>query len=147
MKGIGFISEATYDNPMIYELLLDMAWTTEKIDLDSWLDDYVVRRYGTDSHNARDAWNILLNSVYRRSGNTTQVIATSNPSLNKYNLPYSSRELDRALELLFADYDKLSQSEAYRYDLTEIMRQVVNNYAVVKPSMVKMKAAGLLTEK
>ena len=137
MKGIGFISEATYDNPMIYELLLDMAWTTEKIDLDSWLDDYVVRRYGTDSHNARDAWNILLNSVYRRSGNTTQVIATSSPSLNKYNLPYSSRELDRALELLFADYDRLSQSEAYRYDLTEIMRQVVNNYAVVKLGELK----------
>ena len=100
MKGIGFISEATYDNPMIYELLLDMAWTTEKIDLDSWLDDYVVRRYGTNSHNARDAWNILLNSVYRRSGNTTQVIATSSPSLNKYNLPYSSRELAKISSFL-----------------------------------------------
>ena len=132
MKGIGFISEATYDNPMIYELLLDMAWQQDTIDLDDWLDEYVLRRYGDYSESAREAWDILLKTVYSRSGKTTDVIARSDPSLVQYGLPYTASELEEALELLYKDYDKLSASEAYRYDLTEIMRQVVNNYAVVR---------------
>ena len=132
MKGIGFISEATYDNPMIYELLLDMAWQQDTIDLDDWLDEYVLRRYGDYSESAGEAWDILLKTVYSRSGKTTDVIARSDPSLVQYGLPYTASELEEALELLYKDYDKLFASEAYRYDLTEIMRQVVNNYAVVR---------------
>lgn len=59
MKGIGFISEASYDNPVAYDMLYDMAWTDTAVDVDEWLDNYVVRRYGAESESARKAWKEL----------------------------------------------------------------------------------------
>ena len=130
MKGIGIISEATYDNPVIYDLIFDMAWTEETQDIDGWLDDYVLRRYGAYSMSARKAWDLLEQTVYHRSGNTAQVMAALPENVGRTSLPYNPQLLERAFELLLEDFDLLSASEAYRYDLTEIMRQMVNNYAV-----------------
>ena len=130
MKGIGIISEATYDNPVIYDLIFDMAWTEETQDIDGWLDDYVLRRYGAYSMSAREAWDLLEQTIYHRSGNTAQVMAALPENVGRTSLPYNPQLLERAFELLLEDFDLLSASEAYRYDLTEIMRQMVNNYAV-----------------
>ncbi len=130
MKGIGIISEATYDNPVIYDLIFDMAWTEETQDIDGWLDDYVLRRYGAYSMSAREAWDLLEQTVYHRSGNTAQVMAALPENVGRTSLPYNPQLLERAFELLLEDFDLLSASEAYRYDLTEIMCQMVNNYAV-----------------
>lgn len=44
LAGIGIISEATYDNPMIYDLIFDLAWAEEDFDLDQWISDYLIRR-------------------------------------------------------------------------------------------------------
>ena len=130
MKGIGIISEATYDNPVIYDLIFDMAWTEETQDIDGWLDDYVLRRYGAYSMSAREAWDLLEQTVYHRSGNTAQVMAALPENVGRTSLPYNPQLLERAFELLLEGFDLLSASEAYRYDLTEIMRQMVNNYTV-----------------
>lgn len=137
MKGLGFISEATYDNPLIYDLVFDLAWVTkEELNattpaefLSDWLDTWMTSRYGAYSESAREAWDILLETVYKSSGNPTQVILSTNPSLDSYGTSYSFDRLEKALELLYEDYDLLSQSECYRYDLTEVMRQIVSNYA------------------
>lgn len=129
MKGIGLISEATLDNPVVYQLLFDMAWYTEAVDLNGWIDDYVVRRYGASSENAREAWDILLANVYSRQGRSTQILATL-PEGVGYAYPSQNQlRLERALRLLLSDFDELSGSEAYLYDLSELMRQIVSNYA------------------
>ena len=136
MKGIGIISEATYDNPAIYELVFDMAWETEALDVDTWLDDYVVRRYGAESESAREAWAIIKDTVYDRSGNTSYTLARLPENVGSQGLPYVATDLEDAFKLLIEDYDVLSASEAYLYDLTEIMRQLVNNYAVLQYNKV-----------
>ncbi|MFQ8704957.1 MAG: alpha-N-acetylglucosaminidase TIM-barrel domain-containing protein [Thomasclavelia sp.] len=132
MKGIGIIAEAQYDNPVIYDLIWDMAWETEPIDIDDWLDSYVIRRYGAESENARKAWDLLEESVYRRSGNTPYTLARLPENVGTQSVGYNTEKLERALKLLLEDFDTLSSSEAYLYDLTEIMRQSVNNYAVAQ---------------
>lgn len=130
MKGIGFISEATYDNPVTYDLLCDMAWTDTEVDLDAWLDDYVLRRYGAHSESARKAWAELQKSVYNRQGNTGQIF-TSSPSMSRSpGTGHNAASLEKAINLLLRDYDKLSASEAYRYDLSELIRQHVSDYAI-----------------
>lgn len=129
MKGVGLISEATLDNPVVYQLLFDMAWYTESIDLDAWLDDYVVRRYGAQSESAREAWDILKTTVYNRQGNSTQIIARTPDNVGRTYPSQTQLRLEKALRLLIADFDLLSESEAYRYDLSELMRQIVSNYA------------------
>ena len=37
-------------------------------------------------------------------------------------------KVEKALKLLYEDFDLLSESECYRYDLSEIMRQIVSNH-------------------
>lgn len=132
MKGIGIISEATFDNPVIYDLIFDMAWETEEIDLDEWLDRYVIRRYGAESENAREAWNLLKKTIYNRSGNTAYTLARLPENVGAQSLPYNAQTVEKAFKLLLKDFNKLSASEGYRYDLTELMRQLVNNYGVVQ---------------
>ena len=140
MKGIGLISEATFDNPALYQILYDLTWVSEgTIDMEEWLDDYVVDRYGAESENAREAWKLLEETVYARGGHTSQVMASTGPKFAAYGVPYSSVKLEKALALLFKDFELLCGSESYMYDLTEIMRQVVNNYAVVE--LANLKAA------
>ena len=129
MKGIGLISEATLDNPVVYQLLFDMAWTTGAIDLDDWLDDYVIRRYGAESESARDAWDILKSNVYNRQGNSTQIIAKLPDNVGYAYPSQTELRLEAALRLLIKDFDLLCGSPAYLYDLTELMRQIVSNYA------------------
>lgn len=132
MKGIGIIPEATFDNPVIYDLIFDMAWETEAVDIDQWLDKYVVRRYGAESENAREAWDLLKKTIYNRSGNTTYTLARLPENVGSQSLPYNGQTVEKAFKLLLKDFETLSSSEAYLYDLTEIMRQLVNNFGVVQ---------------
>ena len=101
MKGIGLISEATFDNPALYQMLFDTTWVSEgTIDMDEWLDNYVEDRYGMVTENAREAWTLLEETVYARGGHTSQVMASTGPSLKTYGVPYSSVKLEKALALL-----------------------------------------------
>ena len=136
MKGIGLISEATYDNPFIYDLVFDMAWvsveelqaTTPKAFLKDWKDLWVTSRYGVDSENAKEAWDILIETLYSGSTSPSQIVLSKNPSLGSYGSRYNLSKVEKALKLLYEDFDLLSDSECYRYDLSEIMRQIVSNH-------------------
>ena len=136
MKGIGLISEATYDNPFIYDLVFDLAWvsleelqaTTPEAFLTNWKDLWVTSRYGVDSENAKEAWDILIDTLYSGSTSPSQIVLSKNPSLASYGSRYSFNKVEKALKLLYEDFDVLSQSECYRYDLSELMRQIVSNH-------------------
>jgi hypothetical protein len=132
MKGVGFISEATYDNPVVYNLLFEICWQDGEIDVNDWLDDYVVRRYGAYSESARKAWDILLDTVYSRTGNSGQIFTSTPSSRGSGGIAYKKGELEKALDLLLEDYDLLKDSDAYIYDLQEFGRQQVNDYAILK---------------
>lgn len=135
MQGIGIISEATYDNPIMYELIFDLAWADNSFDLNQWLDKYVRRRYGAISDNAKQAWKTMRNSNYNYGVRyTNELFGLKGKGPQDYgaqNIPYGAENLETAFKMLVNDYDKLKDSECYRYDLTEIMRQVISNYAVL----------------
>ena len=63
MVGLGIISEAQYDNPVMYDLIFDLAWASDDFDLNTWLNSYIERRYGGTSQNAKMAWQIMKESV------------------------------------------------------------------------------------
>lgn len=135
MQGIGIISEATHDNPVIYDLIFDLVWADSDFDLDQWLDSYVRRRYGAISDNARQAWKIMRKSNYDHGVRfTNELFGMKGKGPHNYatqNIPYGAENLEIAFKLLLNDFDKFKNSESYLYDLTEIMRQVVSNYAVM----------------
>ena len=137
LAGIGIISEATYDNPMIYDLIFDLAWADEDFDLDQWISDYLIRRYGGQSDNAEQAWELIKNANYDSGVRLTPELFGLRTggvpkNIGKKDIGYDAEDLENALRLLLEDFDRFSGSEGYLYDLSEIMRQICSNYTVLK---------------
>jgi hypothetical protein len=145
MKGIGITPEGTLLNPVNYDLFWEMAWETEAMDLDSWLESYIERRYGTIDDNLRQAWDILLDTAYSynkadgtykyHTGNNN-AITNMRPSLSpeivigSYDIAYDASEFEKVMDLLMEDYDELKDNECYIYDLVDVLRQTVANTEV-----------------
>ena len=141
MVGLGIISEATFDNPMVYDLIFDLAWADENFDLDKWMDNYIERRYGGISENAKLAWDLIKGANYSQGVRLTSELFGVRTggvprNIGKKSVGYNSADLENALRLLLSDFEQFKDSAGYRYDLTEIMRQVVSNYTLLKYSEV-----------
>lgn len=132
MCGIGMISEATYDNPMVYSLLFDLIFEDIE-DTDKWMKEYLNNRYGMINDDIYQAFKMIKENNYALGVRmidqvidirTSNVVKHKNYSFIHY--PYS--DLYESLRLLFKYYDELKDVEGYRYDLSEISRQLVCDY-------------------
>ena len=137
LSGIGVTPEGIEQNPALFELMLENVWRNTPNDAEAWVKDYAHRRYGKINHNANEAWHILLNTVYS-SGLTEggpESIIVARPTLKKTidrvltHLDYNPKKLFNAWELLINAADSLKQSDGYQYDLVDVTRQVLANYA------------------
>ncbi|WP_114938705.1 alpha-N-acetylglucosaminidase [Mucilaginibacter endophyticus] len=147
MRGIGVTPEGIEQNPALFALMLENVWRDTPIDADAWVANYAQRRYGQVNTQAGEAWHILLNSVY--SGGLTEggpeSIIVARPTLKKYidrvltKLDYHPMQLVKAWTLLINAADSLKQSDGFQYDLVDVTRQVLANYA--SPLQQKMAQA------
>ncbi|CAM8912675.1 unnamed protein product [Rhodiola kirilowii] len=64
MVGVGMSMEGIEQNPLVYDLMSEMAFRHEKIDVKTWVDQYSVRRYGKRVPLIQDAWQILYHTLY-----------------------------------------------------------------------------------
>jgi alpha-N-acetylglucosaminidase len=138
MAGIGLTMEAIAQNPVIYELMMTHAWRDSVIDLDRWLPAYARNRYGVGSPEADSAWMVLRHTVYNgekiRDG--AESIITARPTLDsqavwtRTTLNYNPADLLPAWDLLIKAAPACSASEGFRYDLVDVTRQVLANYAL-----------------
>ncbi|KAF9623302.1 hypothetical protein IFM89_000791, partial [Coptis chinensis] len=72
--GVGMSMEGIEQNPVVYDLMSEMAFQHKKIDVkvnvvfqlltQMWIDLYPMRRYGSSDSLILDAWSILYHSVY-----------------------------------------------------------------------------------
>ncbi|MCQ2151943.1 MAG: alpha-N-acetylglucosaminidase [Bacteroidales bacterium] len=136
MKGIGLTMEAIEQNPAIYSLMLENVWNDTAVDLDSWIRDYPVRRYGVEDADAVRAWEILRNTAYSAQlwyGNVS--IIAARPTLEEEGnwvftqCPYDKGEFLQAADALVAAADELRTSDGYRYDVVNVVRQALSNYS------------------
>ncbi|MEO6284234.1 MAG: alpha-N-acetylglucosaminidase [Dyadobacter sp.] len=139
LEGIGLTMEAIEQNPIIYELMMDHTWRTTPIDLDDWLKKYARNRYGKDDSDLNQAWQVLRQTVYNgkeiRDG--AESIVTGRPTLysttiwTRTKLNYAPEALLPAWELFVKSAKKGSKADGFRYDLVDVSRQVLANYAMV----------------
>lgn len=180
--GIGLLNEATLDNPIIYNFLFDLAWvapeglpkfnkgedsqdpsewdqdaaTAELYFADTYVSDYVTRRYGLENNETGnkivDAWKDLVDkSIYSDiTKRTAPFVMTMTPDLipgkkvfeDAEELKGSNKTLEQSLKTLLCvnesgsinetQFKALAEMPGYRYDIVEIMRQVVSNTAVYR---------------
>ncbi|WP_229216529.1 alpha-N-acetylglucosaminidase [Dyadobacter sp. 3J3] len=139
LEGIGLTMEAIEQNPAIYELMMEHTWQTAPIELNSWLKKYARNRYGKDDSDLTEAWQILRKTVYNgkdiRDG--AESIITGRPTLDsttiwtRTKLNYLPDDLLPAWDLFIKSAKNGTKADGFQYDITDISRQVLANYALV----------------
>ncbi|KAK9128725.1 hypothetical protein Syun_017522 [Stephania yunnanensis] len=64
MVGVGLCMEGIEQNPIVYELMSEMAFRHKKVHVKEWLKSYSRRRYGKEILQVDEAWNILHETIY-----------------------------------------------------------------------------------
>jgi alpha-N-acetylglucosaminidase len=138
LKGIGLTMEAIEQTPVLYELMTDNTWRDTPINLKEWLKKYMRNRYGTYNEETEKAWDILVQTVYNgqviRDG--AESILVSRPTFEGYRrwartkLNYAPEDLLPAWDLFVQAIPELGTSDGFQYDLVDITRQVLANYAL-----------------
>lgn len=148
--GIGSTLEGINVNPIIYELVLELAWhDLQNFDLQTWVDNYAERRCNNQEPEVTRAWQIMSqkiltdsaigiwnhSTIYQMSPvlDIKQGSWTTNP-----HIPYNNMDLALVLEQLLKAHKTSANNDAYAYDLVNITRQVLGNYGLkLHAEMVK----------
>jgi alpha-N-acetylglucosaminidase len=127
--GFGLAAEGLENNEVIYELLTDMAWRAEPVDLQLWVREYVRARYGSLSPGIERAWQLLHEAVYgRRPGGHHMLYAFQyRPSLAPHSDAYVDDRIDQALNLMLNEAGRFTGSTLFRNDLIDVAVYVMGN--------------------
>jgi len=131
LRGLGLVTEGLSYNPVVDDLMFEMAWRDKDVEIESWIKRYATYRYGKENKDAEQAWKILEETVYSRSGDFLSAM-TRFPSLQKEKEVFfhNTRLADAWMHLLCAS-ENLGKVDAYQFDLVNVSRQVLANYATV----------------
>lgn len=142
LKGIGFTMEGIENNPVMFELMSELPWRTERVSKESWIKEYAVARYGTNNKAIDEAWSILINGIYNcPQGNNQQgaheSIFCGRPSLNNFQASswskmqnyYDPTTTADAARLLLSVADQYRGNNNFEYDLADIVRQAISDQA------------------
>lgn len=115
--GFGSAPEGLENNEVVYELLADMGWQKQPIDLDHWLTDYCRSRYGSCPEALKKAWKGLCQSVYSSLYSyprfTWQTVVPDTLRISKYDL---NDIFFRAVEDFLSCAPQLKEQPLYRSD-------------------------------
>jgi len=67
MVGVGMCMEGIEQNPVVYDLMAEMAFRSGPINMEDWIKTYSTRRYGVKTAGAQIAWRMLRRSIYNCS--------------------------------------------------------------------------------
>ncbi|TPG66419.1 alpha-N-acetylglucosaminidase [Hymenobacter nivis] len=138
MVGIGLTMEGIEQNPVLYELMTEHTWQTAAPELTNWLSGYVRNRYGHDDANGLAAWQILRTTAYngQKIRDGAESIMVGRPTLDsvarwtKTTLNYAPKSLLPAWDYLIKAAPACAKSDGFQYDLVDVSRQVLANYAL-----------------
>ncbi|EMD32579.1 glycoside hydrolase family 89 protein [Gelatoporia subvermispora B] len=146
MKGMGLTMEGQEGNEIVYDVLLDQAWSSAPIDIASYVKSWVARRYTVEPlpSAAQEAWQILSTTVYNNQDPNSQATIKSiyelEPTLtglvNRTGhhptlIPYDTNTtVVPALQLLVKAKEQnaaLAAIPEFVYDAVDVSRQLLSN--------------------
>ncbi|MBR8535889.1 alpha-N-acetylglucosaminidase [Carboxylicivirga sediminis] len=145
MKGLGATPEGIEQDAVIYDLIFDLAWEKDTVDMDDWLEMYVSSRYGKINSEILQAWQIMRNTIYNSqyrhaSGDhgspPFESVLCARPAWNVTkvstwgygDMDYSPEKLLLAWEMFFKNRHQFADSDCFRCDLVNLTRQVMANH-------------------
>ncbi|XP_048470464.1 alpha-N-acetylglucosaminidase isoform X2 [Rhincodon typus] len=156
MVGTGITPEGIEQNDVVYELMNEIGWCQEPLNLTEWVMSYAQRRYGKKNDDAVAAWLLLFQSVYNNTSyqpdhNRSPLVHRPSLKLDT-SLWYNKSDVYEAWRLMQAAASDLFFSETFRYDLVDVTRQSVQllvsefyedlKNAFLKHSVVRLRTSG-----
>ncbi|MBB2147073.1 alpha-N-acetylglucosaminidase [Pedobacter sp. LMG 31464] len=142
LSGVGIIPEGIYNNPVAYDLMLELGWHDEKVDVSKWLNQYQLYRYGPNDATVSKAWQQLLATAYNsptgyQEGPSESVLC-ARPALDIKTVSswgtitrnYDTLKFKEAVRLFVLPANKFRNSETYQVDRIDFVRQVLANKAL-----------------
>jgi alpha-N-acetylglucosaminidase len=81
LVGWAIVMEGIETNEVCYELMADVGWSSQQIDLHNWIAKYCLARYGDYPPAIKQAWLYLLKSAYSMRFRGVQVLLLNLPIL------------------------------------------------------------------
>ncbi|MBM4095004.1 MAG: alpha-N-acetylglucosaminidase, partial [Planctomycetes bacterium] len=129
LVGLGFVNEGLDYNPVVQDLMFELAWRDEPLDLRTWIARYAHHRYGRPNASVTDSWQRLLATVYGARGSASSVVDRK-PTLQGVPGP-GNLAVPEAWRGLLEAADELRAVDTYQYDLVNVARQALSNQAAV----------------
>jgi len=123
LEAFGFAPEGIENNEVIYELLADAGWRDDTIDLDDWLENYSICRYGSAPKAVMEYWSEIRKGVYGTFTDHPRYVWQSRPGVSKKGSIKIDAHLFKAIEAFSKASDKLGASPLYAADLEELTAQ------------------------
>ncbi|VAI22264.1 unnamed protein product [Triticum turgidum subsp. durum] len=98
MVGVGMCMEGIEHNPVVYELMSEMAFRSQKVEVEDWLKSYSYRRYGQSNVEIQKAWAILYHTIYNCTDgiadhNKDYIVEFPDISPSSFSSQYSKRKI------------------------------------------------------
>jgi alpha-N-acetylglucosaminidase len=138
-KGVGIMPEGIDNNPVVYDLVLELAWHDEPVVVQNWITDFVRYRYGCNNGDLQAAWKIFLETIYQSlpgyQEGASESIFCARPALEIKSVSswgtrerkYDLTRFQQGVRLFAKASSQLKDSETYRIDLINFVRQVLAN--------------------
>lgn len=146
MMGIGVTMEGQEGNEIVYDFILDQAWSSSSINVSQWVASWVSRRYHVKDipQSAYDAWKILSTTVYNNTDPNSlaaikgihELAPATSGLVNRTGhhpteVPYSTDEVVvPALQKLVQAKNEcpdLASIPEFQYDAVDFARQLLSN--------------------
>ncbi|KAI0362277.1 alpha-N-acetylglucosaminidase [Trametes cingulata] len=146
MKGIGLTMEGQEGNELVYDILLDQAWSSTPLNISTYVNGWASRRYPVKHlpQAALDAWRILSTTVYNNKDPSTQATIkgiyelapalmglTNRTGHHPTAIPYDTNStVLAALKLLVkagSQQPALRAVPEFAYDVVDVARQLLSN--------------------
>jgi alpha-N-acetylglucosaminidase len=120
LVGFGSAPEGIENNEVVYELLADMGWTSGKLDMDNWIENYCKARYGAFPTAMAQAWELFRKTAYGSLYSYPRYLwQTVVPDKRRKSIVDTSLDFRKAVRLFLSCSDQLGGSELYRNDAIE----------------------------
>lgn len=139
LKGIGIIPEGIYNNPVAYDLMLELGWHKAHVDLKNWIGSYTKYRYGKENSNVDKAWALLLETAYSspevNQEGPSESIFCARPGIDIKSVSswgtrkrnYDVAKFEDAVRMFALAGKEFEGVETYQTDLIDFVRQVQAN--------------------
>jgi alpha-N-acetylglucosaminidase len=124
--GFGFAPEGIENNELVYELLSDMGWRNDKIDLDNWLEDYCIQRYGGYRPKMKAAFQCFLKSCYGTFTDHPRFAYQSGENDLTHGSVNKNPEFFEGVKLFLSCANDLNKSALYQNDAIELTAQYLS---------------------